>query len=123
MHRIVFYEKLWSWENHILLVDKMWSDVEVFVKRIRKDFEILALNTDPLMGEAAREHTFGYKEKHLWVQSPKQVAQRGCWMSILEDGAYSSWMYFRSRGLDGLVKPFKSILWAGRGGRIIWTKE
>lgn len=50
-----------------LLVDKMRSDMEVFVKRIQKDFEIQALNTDPLMGEAAREGTFGYKEKHVTV--------------------------------------------------------
>lgn len=43
--------------------------MEISVKRIQKDFEILALNTDPLMGEAAREHTFGCKEKHVTVRA------------------------------------------------------
>lgn len=46
----------------------MSSNLEVFCVKIQKAFEILALNSDPLVGEAAREWTSRCKEKNITMR-------------------------------------------------------
>lgn len=43
----------------------MSSNLKVFCMKIQEAFEILALNSDPLRGEATREWTSRYKEKNV----------------------------------------------------------